>query len=118
MEKTQKLKLNKEFKRAYGRGKCFVHYGVVTYIVKNREGSLRIGITTGKKLGNAVKRNRARRVISAAFRGCAPHLKPVGYDIVFVARAKTPSMNSEKLKEVMERHFKDAGLWNDETDTD
>lgn len=118
MEKVKKLKLNKEFRRAYGRGKCFLHSGVVTYIVKNREGVLRLGITTGKKLGNAVKRNRARRVIAAAFRGCLPHIKRGGYDIVFVARARTPLMNSNKLTEVMMRHFMDAGLWDNETDTD
>ncbi len=117
MEKLKKLKLNKEFKRAYGRGKCFVHSGVVTYIVKNREGGIRIGVTTGKKIGTAVLRNRARRVIIAAFRGCLPYLDCRGYDIVFVARARTPKMNSNKLKEVLMRQFSDAGIVKNETDT-
>ena len=117
MEKLKKLKLNKEFKRAYGRGRCFVHSGVVTYIVKNREGGIRIGVTTGKKIGTAVDRNRARRVIIAAFRGCLPYLDCRGYDIVFVARARTPKMNSNKLKEVLMRQFSDAGIVKNETDT-
>ncbi len=115
----EKLKLNKEFRRAYGRGRSFVHPGVVTYIVKNRLGYIRVGITTGKKLGNAVNRNRARRVITAAFRECLPHIGG-GYDIVFVARVRTPSLKSHALKTGMESHFRDAGIWKDfnETDTD
>lgn len=112
MEKFLTLKLNKEFKRAYGRGKSFVHPGVVTYVVKNRLGCIRIGITTGKKLGNAVSRNRARRVITAAFRECLPHLGG-GYDIVFVARVRTPSLKSGQIKAGMEAHLRSAGVWID-----
>ena len=118
MEKLKKLKLNKEFKRASGRGRCFVNPAVVTYIVKNRENGVRIGITTGKKVGTAVKRNRARRVILAAFRGCQPYINCCGFDIVFVARTRTPKMNSNKLKEILMRQFSDAGLLKNETDID
>ena len=90
-----------------------MHPGVVTYIVKNRLGYIRVGITTGKKLGNAVKRARARRVILAAFRECRPHISG-GFDIVFVARARTPSLKSYQIKEGIEAHFRKGGLWNEE----
>ena len=112
-KKLIKLKLNKEFRRAYGRGRSFVHSGVVTYVVKNREGRIRVGVTTGKKLGNAVKRARARRVILAAFRECLPHISG-GYDIVFVARVKTPLMKSHQVLEGMRAHLISAGLWNEQ----
>lgn len=112
MEPIVKLKLNKEFRRAYGRGRCYVHPGVVTYVVKNRLGCVRVGVTTGKKLGSAVKRSRARRVILAAFRECLPHLAG-GYDIVFVARVKTPLMKSHQILEGMRAHLMSAGLWNE-----
>lgn len=45
------------------------------------------GITTGVKLGNAVKRNRARRRIRELYRGEEQALLP-GYDIVVVARTR------------------------------
>ncbi len=119
MEKVLKLKLNKEFRRAYGRGKSFVHPGVVTYVVKNNLGVVRVGITTGKKLGNAVSRNRARRVILAAFYECLPHIVG-GYDIVFVARVRTPKLKSYELRSGIEAHLKNAGIWStkNEKDTD
>ena len=83
------IKENREFTRAYKRGKSFVSPALVTYVYKNRSNNLRYGITTGKKIGNAVKRTRARRVIRAAYYQLYSEIMP-GYDIVFVARGKTP----------------------------
>jgi len=62
------IKLNKEFKRAYFQGKFKAHPLLTTYQVKNRFGGPRLGITTSKKIGGAVDRNRARRIIKAAYR--------------------------------------------------
>ncbi|MBQ7045327.1 MAG: ribonuclease P protein component [Clostridia bacterium] len=111
MDNFDTLKLNKEFRRAYGRGKSFVSGALVSYIVPNRQNSLRIGITVGKKVGCAVKRNRSKRVITAAFRECAKHLSP-GYDIVFVARSKTPFVKSQVIFKAMKQHFVQFGIWN------
>jgi ribonuclease P protein component len=65
--KPQTLTLNKEFKRAYYQGKSKASPFFVCYVVKNKNRGVRYGITASKKLGNAVQRNRARRVIRAAF---------------------------------------------------
>ena len=72
MDKIIPICNNNEFRRAYARGKCFVTPVVVVYVLKNRTGNVRVGITTSKKIGNAVRRNRSRRVIREAFRGLAP----------------------------------------------
>ena len=103
------LKLNKEFRRAYGRGKSFVSPVLVTYVVPNRLGCVRIGITAGKKVGNAVARNRAKRVIMAAFLNCHEQLVG-GADIVFVARQRTPFVSSNECLDIMQRHLTEAGL--------
>ena len=54
MAEYQTLKLNSDFRRTYGRGKSAADPVLVTYALRNRYGVMRIGITTGKKLGNAV----------------------------------------------------------------
>lgn len=71
--------------------------------------ALRAGITTSKKIGNAVKRSRSRRVIREALRQWAPRIKP-GYDFVFVARGKTPFVKSTDVAKAMGKHLKDAGV--------
>lgn len=104
------LKDNKDFQRLYRKGKSFVSPVLVTYVLKNKSDNLRYGITTGKKIGNAVRRSRSRRVIRAALGELFPNVKG-GFDIVFVARGKTSYVKSYVVKEVMISHFKKAGIF-------
>lgn len=91
--KETTLRLNKEFRRLYYRGSCAAGSSVVVYALENRREYSRLGITTGKKVGNAVKRSRARRVIRAAYAALSGEI-PAGYDFVIVARSKTPECKS------------------------
>ena len=100
---------NSEFVRAYNRGKAYVHPDLVLYVLKNRSRRTRVGLTATKKIGHAVVRNRARRVIRAAV---AEHLdyNIGGYDLVFVARAKTPHLKSWQLSSTVAELFRRAGI--------
>lgn len=100
---------NYEFRRAYAKGKSFVSPVVVTYVMKNRRNETRVGITTSKKVGNAVARSRCRRVIRAAYQPLLPQIKP-GYDLVFVARTRTCFVKSDEVHRVIAGHLKKAGL--------
>ena len=99
------LKLNKEYKRAYYRGSYKAGPLLVTYLIKNNRHMIRYGITTGKKIGNAVNRNRSRRIIRAAFRQLLDDISfsdfPEGFDFVFVAREKTPEAKSTDIYKAM-----------------
>ena len=71
---------------------------MVTYVLKNnRAGVCRYGITTGKKLGNAVSRNRVKRIVRAAYRLCETEF-PIGYDIVFVGRNDVSARSSAEIE--------------------
>lgn len=100
---------NNEFSRVYARGKAYVQPQLVLYVLKNRSGRTRVGLTATKKIGHAVQRNRARRVMRAAI---AEHLdyNIGGYDLVFVARARTPYMKSTQLSRTVARLLAEAGL--------
>lgn len=99
---------NKDFRTLYYRGKSQVHTGLVTYVRPNRLDYPRIGITTGKKVGCAVQRSRARRVIREGLR---PLISQIGgYDIVFVARTRTPQMKSTQLTPVIHKHLTQMGV--------
>lgn len=99
------LKLNKEFRRAYYRGSYRANPILVTYLVRTNLGLVRYGITTGKKVGSAVSRNRARRIIRAAFfQVCSDYgweETGTGLDFVFVAREKTPGVKSTDVYRAM-----------------
>ena len=85
MKKTVTIKSNCDFRRTYGKGKVFQAPALVSYVLKNRAGICRIGITTSKKIGNAVERNRARRVIRAAYQSIENKVNG-NYDIIYKFR--------------------------------
>lgn len=107
---VETLKTNSDFRRAYARGKSYTNPALVMYVRKNRAGSCRMGITASKKIGNAVQRNRARRVIREAFRQINLPLRGGNYDIVFVARSKTVFKRSTDIYNVMLPMLIDAGV--------
>ncbi len=105
----KKLKQNSEFRRIYGRGTSFVDSAFVVYALKNRSGDIRLGLTVSKKLGGAVARNRAKRVLTAAFRECAPKIKK-GYDFVLTARSVILSAKSTEITAKLMNYLQKADL--------
>lgn len=107
--KSTALKENKDFRRLYYRGKSSASKNLVTYVMKCKRPGVRVGITTGKKIGKAYRRNRARRVIRVAFsqlegRFCA------NCDIVFVARTSTCEVKMQQVLADMEKQLIQLGV--------
>ncbi len=115
MRNFSKLKTNRDFRRLYGRGNTFVTPLFVLYCTKGRKNAVRLGITAGKKLGGAVQRNRAKRVITAAFEMCQSNIER-GYDFVIVARSRILGAKSTDAATLLEKQLKAAGIWCCEND--
>ncbi len=111
MAKYAVIKQNFEFRRAYNKGKCFVSPYLVTYCFKKKYGGIKIGITSGKKIGKAVVRNRCRRVIREAFRSLYGNTRG-NWDIVFVARTATVYKKSTEIAVIMKKQLTEAGVLN------
>ncbi len=118
--KLVKLKENRDFRRVYNKGKSFVCPFFVVYINKNRTNETRLGITVVKKIGNAVKRNRAKRVITAAFSTVCPKIIS-GYDFVIVARTRILNVKSTVVTTFLLKLLDSSGAlktYQNEEDTD
>ena len=110
MHNTLSLCENYEFKRVYKRGKSVAADLLVLYYLKNRQNVNRLGITVTKKLGKAVVRNRARRLIKEAFR-LSEHKVSIGYDIVIVARNKIVDRSHlAEVKRALDYALRTSGL--------
>ena len=112
MMKITKIKENFIFRRAYKKAKTFVGPYAVIYIMKNRNLGVRLGITTGKKIGKAVCRNRARRIITAAFRECLPRMEG-NFDFVIVARTRILTVKSTVVKDSFVKLLKQAEVYSE-----
>lgn len=95
---TQRMNQNADFQRLYRCGAFCSLGSALLYVRPNKLPYNRLGITAGKKIGNAVKRNRAKRIIRAAYSAAEPML-PIGLDVVVVARSSLPQQSSVILTE-------------------
>lgn len=109
MKHTVALKQNHEFRRLYNKGKSAVSPYFVIYCRRTGRPVNRLGITTGMKLGNAVRRNRARRRIRELYRTHEGRLLS-GYDIVIVARTRVLYGRFGELEHSFDRLMKKLGL--------
>lgn len=97
---TQRLNQNRDFRRLYKSGLHVCLGEAVLYALPNALPCNRLGITAGKKIGNAVTRNRAKRVIRAAYTNAETDL-PIGLDIVIVARKGLAEQSSAVLEKAL-----------------
>lgn len=110
---TVSLKLNKEFKRVYSHGNSAVGSYVVVYALQNRRfAGTRLGITVNKTVGNAVTRNRIRRLIRECYRKYELNIK-VGYDIVIVSRNRAVGKRLEQINKDLGYAMHKLGLLDD-----
>lgn len=79
----QRVKRRTDYQRIYDRGRR-AHGRYLTMFALRREGQpARLGIAAGRKLGSAVERNRAKRLIREIFRR---NPAPPGFDVVVIPR--------------------------------
>jgi ribonuclease P protein component len=98
MKKGYRIKDNKEFQYVFKKGKSFANRQLVVYYIKKQEQHhFRIGLSVGKKIGNAVTRNRIKRYLRQAFHELEEKVSPV-HDIIVIARQPTKDMDSYQIK--------------------
>ena len=88
MQRNFRLTRSTDFKRVRRNGKSYAHPLLVLIAIESEKNlsTTRVGVAAGKSVGNAVKRNRAKRLIRAAAQDLYPQIKS-GYDLVLIARA-------------------------------
>ncbi len=73
---------------------------MVFHYYKNNKGKNCLGITVSKAVGKAHDRNRAKRLIRAAYRECMPQTR-CGYNIIIAARSSMARVPYLKAKSAM-----------------
>lgn len=115
------IRENHLYNKTYQRGKRFVGRYVAVYVLKDlAAGRLkkenpqkqyvnRLGLSVSKKLGGAVVRNRAKRVIRAAYEPLKQELK-TGFLIVISARVAILGRKSPEVAEELKKAFSGLGM--------
>jgi ribonuclease P protein component len=86
-----------DFKRVRRFGRSYAHPLIVLIAFKNQEEALHLGFSASKSIGNAVKRNRSKRVLRAGMQDLLNRISP-GWDIVLLARTPIVNANFDEIK--------------------
>ena len=116
MSKLPVLKRNNEFRRVYAKGRYAVSTSLVMHILPNRSDKTRIGITTGKKIGNSVVRNRMRRLIRENIRLLFAELNQ-GIDLIVVVRHANPDADLHSIGKEIRYLVKKLEILNKENES-
>src|SRR5690625_6269244 len=98
MNKAFRIKKNSEFQHVFKEGKSFANRQLVIYYIKKEDqDNFRIGLSVGKKIGNAVTRNRIKRYLRHSFHELQDKILP-NLNIIILARQPTKDMNYYDIK--------------------
>ena len=109
MLKKEVLRRDSDFTSIYKRGKSVGDKLVVVFTKKNNLNYNRTAFLASKKVGNAVARNRARRLMKESYRSLCDQFL-VGYDIIFIARNTITNSKCADVKKSIEAATKRAGI--------
>jgi ribonuclease P protein component len=118
---TERLKRSRDITRVFKKGKTASIYGLKLFYLQNPAVKRRIAFTFEKKFGNAVMRNRAKRLAKESYRhlrpsfGIKPGFEKLGFDaVLMIFKPDREKANAEVVFENKLRNirvlFEKAGL--------
>lgn len=107
--RANRLRRSKDLKRVRDSGRSWVNRWLVLIVLANDLERVRVGVAASRRVGGAVKRVRARRLIKEAVR---PKLDAIsgGWDLVFLARTSLGSASFQDVDRAVAQLLQRASL--------
>lgn len=109
MLKPNVLRRKKDFSTIYQKGKSIGTKYVVLFYKRNQLPYNRTAFLASKKVGNAVTRNRARRLLKESYRQVEEKMTQ-GYDLIFIARTTIVDVKCKDVKKAMDFAIAKSGI--------
>ncbi|MBA4380033.1 MAG: ribonuclease P protein component [Anaerolinea sp.] len=104
-----RLTRSADFQGVRRSGKSYAHPLVVLFVLASDAPAVRVGVAAGLRVGNAVRRNRAKRLLRAAMQNVHRKIVP-GFDLLLIARQPLPFANLSQTQEALSALLTRAGL--------
>lgn len=109
--KTARIRKRSEYLAIQGKGRKLQTENFVVFVAASPSGPVgegRVGITVSKRVGQAVVRNRVKRILREVYRRSRGQF-PSGMDIVFVAKRSAAGLGlanaEQEIERLCERYF-------------
>ncbi|MGJ9385295.1 ribonuclease P protein component [Salipaludibacillus sp. CF4.18] len=110
MKREYRLKKNEDFQHVFQRGYSVANRQFVVYQVKKvDQTTIRFGLSISKKIGNAVMRNRIRRLMKEVLRELTDKCHQ-DRDVIIIARKPVADMDYHEIKKSLNHVLKVAKL--------
>ncbi|WP_258728469.1 ribonuclease P protein component [Bacillus atrophaeus] len=110
MKKRNRLKKNEDFQKVFKHGTSMANRQFVLYVLDQPEADeIRAGLSVSKKIGNAVVRNRVKRLIRQVLQDEKDKLKQKDY--IIIARKPASQLTFEETKKSLQHLFRKSSLY-------
>jgi ribonuclease P protein component len=109
VQRRYRLTSSIEIKRVRRSGDAYTHPLLVLIIKAGNSPISRFAVTAGTSIGNAVKRNRAKRLLRAALRDLIADISP-GYQGLLIARKPLLQASSQQASAALKTLLEEAGI--------
>ena len=101
IKKEYRVKSDQDFQRVFHEGNSVANRQLVLYVYqKNNQEHFRVGLSVGKKIGNAVLRNQIKRYLRQSLLELKPWIKK-DIDFILIARPDIKIKNMIQIKKSM-----------------
>lgn len=109
LRKSFRVKSEKDFKAIFEASQSVANRKFVVYRLEKQQKHYRVGLSVGKKLGNAVVRNRIKRRLRHLVMEFSPYL--VTDDFVVIARKGVEELSYQELRQNLMHVLKLGNLY-------
>ncbi len=110
LPKRKILRQKKDFQTVYRYGRSYANRYLVLYVLESEDLGGKVGFAAGKKLGNAVVRNRVKRLLRESYRLSQDKVRP-GIALLLVGRRALVDEKCAVAQEALLGIGKKAGIF-------